>query len=248
MQISFFEEFPTSENLSKLALVKGKKRVFVAAKSFQEFQQKCAIVKKKQSVEWVYWPIVERKEGYWISPFTKRSALLRIFNEIEGKNVRVMVDAELPTTKNPFLYVTQLLNFFRNRKLIREFIRERKDVYTAEYYPTGKVMKAVMTFLGLHFDPRIYGNNIIKMMYHSMHKFDVKEVRTRLREGRAWWGKRFMVGYGTIAMGIEGNEKILSRSQLRSDLKLAAEAEIAEVIIFRLGGLNKKYSKLFNLK
>ena len=151
-----------------------------------------------------------------------------------------MLDLELPTTKNPALYFTQFFNFPRNKKIIKKFIKDYPGkVYLAEYYPEGQKKEKVLEFLGLHFNnPKA---KIIKMFYHSMHNFNEKFFKEKLRLGKKDFGKRFIPAFGTIAVGIQGNEPILSAEQLGNDLRLAKEAKVEEVIIFRLGGLDKKY-------
>ncbi len=239
MIISFFEEFPTKANLNKLKLVSWPTKLYVAAKSIKEFKKIKSSIKNKHVKDVVYWPILEKKEGYWISPFSKRNALLRVLGEI--KDTPVMIDAELPTTKNPWLFITQKANFFRNRKLIRKFVSGSPEVYVAEYYPTGKFKEAIMSFLGLHFDLNKFNSKVIKMVYHSMHNFNRDFITQKIKDGKAEFGKRFIVGYGIIAHGIDGDEQMLSLEQLEEDLKIAKVAGISEVIIFRLGGLNKGY-------
>jgi len=39
MQIEFYEEFPSKENLSKLKLIKFPTKIFIAAKSIKEFKK-----------------------------------------------------------------------------------------------------------------------------------------------------------------------------------------------------------------
>ena len=39
-------------------------------------------------------PVLEKKEGYWFSPFTDRAALLRTINDIGKQRIPVMLDAE----------------------------------------------------------------------------------------------------------------------------------------------------------
>src|SRR3989344_5728570 len=107
MDISFFEEFPTSQNLDKLRVVSWPVKLYVAAKSVQEFKEITSKIKRSTVKEYIYWPILENEEGYWISPFSEQNALLRIFSELKGKDIPVMLDLELPTTKNIFLYVTE---------------------------------------------------------------------------------------------------------------------------------------------
>jgi len=243
MQISFFEEFPTKENLAKLKLVSWPTKLYVAAKSLNEFEVVKSSVKNKKVKEFVYWPILEKKEGYWISPFSKRKALLRILNELMNRKVSVMLDLELPTTKNPSLYLTQFFNFYRNKKLIKKFIKEYKGkIYLAEYYPEGKLKEKILRFFGLHYQNKKV--KVIKMLYHSLHNFNGKFIRKELSRGKEEFGNNYLVALGTIAKGINGNEPLLSTKQLKKDLQLIKELKIKEVLIFRLGGLNKKYVEL----
>lgn len=51
------------------------------------------------------------------------------------------------------------------------------------------------------------------------------------------------IGIGCIAKGIYGNEKILSPEELERDLKILQKSG-KEVVIFRLGGLNKEYVRI----
>jgi len=236
MQISYFEEFPNKDNLHKLSLVKGKTKLYLAAKSMKEFQN----LSKNLKVECIYWPILEKKEGYWISPWSKRSALQRIFSELKGKKVPIMLDLELPTTKNPWLYLTQKLNFWRNKRSIRNFINNYPgQIYLAEYYPEGKWKERIMQFMGLHYsNPKV---RVIKMLYHSLHHFNREFIVREMQRGKAEFGDRYLIALGTISKGIKGNEPLLSTEQLEKDLTLAKQAGIKEVILFRLGGLNREY-------
>ena len=252
MIISFFEEFPSKKNLTKINLITWPTKLYIAAKSLSEFQLIRSELKHsspKNIKDIVYWPILEKKEGYWISPFSKRSALQRIFQELheykntEQKPISVMLDLELPTRHNPKLYLTELLNFYRNKKMIKSFIQTNfNDVYLAEYYPCGKKKEKLLELLGLHYslnDPK--KNNqvkIIKMAYHSLHRFNQEQFSQLLKEGEKEFNNNYLVALGTIAKGIDQNEPILSTKQLETDLKIAQEAGIKEVIIFRLGGLN----------
>ncbi|MFH0752465.1 MAG: hypothetical protein V1914_02600 [archaeon] len=241
MIVSFFEEFPTKRNLDKLKLVTWPTKLYIAAKCLKDFNKIKSNIKNKHVKEIVYWPILEKEEGYWISPFSDRDALLRVFNEAKG--VPVMVDAEVPFRKHPSLLFSQLFNFFKNRNLIMDFVSNNK-VYVAEYYPTGKIKEKVMSFLGLHFYSKRFNNKVIKMVYHSMHGFDKDFITSKLETGKKEFGGNFLVAYGTIAKGILGTEPLLSKEQLKEDLKIAKKVGIKEVVIFRLGGLNKSYAKV----
>ncbi len=238
MLISFFEEFPTKGNLEKLKLVSFPCKVYLASPSLEEFNKIKSSIKNKKVKEVVYWPILKKEEGYWISPFSKRAALLRIFNELKDENVPVMVDAELPTSRNPWLYL-QSFNFFRNKSLIKNFIKDQKNVFTAEYYPQNRVGRFLLESLGLAFE--LDNLKVIKMAYHSMHSFNKLALEGKLKEERVRLKERLLLGLGTIAVGINGTEKLLSLEQLQKDLELAKDVGINEVVIFRLGGLNKGY-------
>lgn len=243
MLISFFEEFPSLENLGKLRLVNWPTKLYLATKSVREFERLRSKLKNKNVEEIIYWPILKKEEGYWISPFSQRKALLRIFQELKEKQIPVMLDLELPTTKNPLLYATQALNFFRNKKLINNFINAYLgDVYLAEYYPEGKRQERILTLLGLHYTTK--KAKIIKMVYHSMHHFNKQFITTELQKGKKEWGDRFLVAYGTMATGVEGWEPNITAAQLEEDLKIAKDVGIKEVVIYRLGGLNKEYLKI----
>ncbi len=245
MQISFFEEFPSERNLSTLKLITWPSKLYIAAEKVQEFKKIVARIKHKNVKEYIYWPILKRREGYWISPFSQQKALSRIFKELEGEDIAVMLDLELPTTRNHLLYLTQAFNFFGNKRLIRRFIQKYPgEVYLAEYYPEGKRSELLLRFLGLHYaHPKV---KVIKMLYHSMHNFDNSFLLQELRRGKEEYKRNFIAALGVIAPGIQGNEKALSPQQLENDLELAKKAGIKEVILFRLGGLNKEYIKILS--
>lgn len=243
MQISFFEEFPTKKNLEKLKLINWPAKLYFAARSLNEFEKIKSKITNKKIKEYIYWPILKKKEGYWVSPFSKRKALLRIFDELKNRRTAVMLDLELPTTKNPFLYLTQLFNFKRNKTLISNFINDYKGIiYLAEYYPEGQRKDKILELLGLHYHNKKL--KIIKMLYHSLHNFKEEFIKEELKRGKADHKNNFLVALGTIAQGINKNERLLPAEQLKKDLRLAKKAGINEVIIFRLGGLDHKYIKI----
>ena len=240
MKISFFEEFPTKENLLKLKLLTWQAKLYLAAKSLDEFNAIKDNIKNRHVREFVYWPILERSEGYWISPFSQTKALRRIFNQLDYQNAPIMLDLELPTTQNPLLYGTQWLHFWRNKRAIQTFLTQYQGKkYLAEYYPKeNKLLK----LMGLHFEGE--DRYIIKMLYHSLHNFSHDFLQRELQQGVQQWGQHFIAAFGTIAPGIHGSEPILSLQQLEHDLQIAEKSGVNEVIIFRLGGLNKDYVRV----
>ena len=82
------------------------------------------------------------------------------------------------------------------------------------------------------------------MLYHSMHNFNEKFIKNEIAYGVKKYKERYLVAYGTIAQGINRDERLLSSEQLDKDLKVAKECDVREVIIYRLAGLNKIYLKI----
>ncbi|MFH1455348.1 MAG: hypothetical protein ABIF40_00165 [archaeon] len=243
MIISFFEEFPTKKNLDKIKFVKFPTKLYVAAKSLKEFCEIKKQIKSKYIKEVIYWPILKNGEGYWLSPWTKRKALKRTINDV--RNMNVLWDAELPRKKRRLL--TEMHNFFRNKKDIQNFFKShKKDVYVAEYLIVDGIMKNFMGFFGLNFDPKKYNNKIVKMVYSSMHDFGEQIIKYEFEKGVKDYGDSFLVALGTTAVGKLGTEPKIKPSLLKRDLKLAKNNGVKEVIIFRLGGLNKKYLDVFS--
>lgn len=252
MKISFYEEFPTKESLDKIILINFPTKLIVAAKSLEEFNStKNRIIgyKNDNIKEVIYWPILDKKEGYWFSAFAKNSALKRIINELrQNKNpLTIMWDAELPIT--PSLIFTQILNYFKNRKIILDFFKNAEKykikIMTSEYPLESKFLRNLLFSLFLiSFDTKKYKNKKIAMLYTSFLKNhpDIESFLERqISIGKKAFGNDFMVALGTIAAGISGNEPILKPEELDRDLRVAKNKGINDVVIFRLGGLNKIY-------
>ncbi|MBI5389856.1 hypothetical protein HZB02_00015 [Candidatus Woesearchaeota archaeon] len=242
MIISFFEEFPTAENLQKFKLVSWPTKLYLAAHSVPEFEQICSSIPRTRVVETIYWPILKKEEGYWISPFSDRAALHYLFHELDDFDGKVMLDLELPISKHPLLLLTQLPHFRSNKRFIASYLNRHPATYLAEYFPEGRWKEFLLSSLGLHFSPQRHGCNIVKMIYQSMHVFPRSFVQDELKRGVTLHGKNFLVAFGTIATGILGNEPLLSLQQLEEDLSIAQSVGVHEVVIFRLGGLNQQYA------
>jgi hypothetical protein len=224
MKISFFEEFPSKNNLSKLKLIKFPTKVYVATRSFDEFKNIGKEIKKiNKKAKAVYWPVLRRKEGYWISPFSDTDALRRIFSETP-RDQEVMLDLEMPLKRT--LILKNLLSFFRNKKIIRSFIKSHQ-IYLCEH----AFNKKCLGIAGLSYN--IPENRRIKMIYTSMSNFMINILkRTNAK----------IIGIGCIATGIWGNEPIMDEKEFERDLRILKNKNIDEVIIFRLGGLDKNLS------
>ena len=258
MKISFYEEFPIQENLGKIELIDFPTKIIVAAKSLPEFYSIKDSVKKyknKNIKEIIYWPIIKKEEGYWFSAFTKNSALKRIINELKQnkKPLRIMWDAELPFYKSQTLpYLLNYIDYFKNRKIILDFFRNASKynikILTSEYpIQSGFLRNFLFEIFLISFDPRVYKNKKIAMLYTSLlrnHPYVEKFLENQIHIGKKYFGEDFIVALGVIAKGINANEPVLRAKELERDLKIVKNMGLDEVIIYRLSGLNKEYVKV----
>src|SRR3989344_2633334 len=163
MKIYFFEEFPNASNLSKLELIDFPTKLFLADYSIEGYKQYERELKKKYKnlEEVIWWPVVNVNEGYWLSPWTKRGALIRVISKLKDKKTPILWDAEFP--KNRKLILTESFRHFKNKKIIKSFLTKYKgNVYTAEYFAENKFFKSVLFSICLSFDPKTYNNKVVK--------------------------------------------------------------------------------------
>ncbi|MBS3174963.1 hypothetical protein J4440_03730 [Candidatus Woesearchaeota archaeon] len=247
MEIYFFEEFPNGKSLSKLELIKFNTKIFLADYSIEGFKlyEKQIKSKYKNVKELIYWPVLNINEGYWFSPFAKRKALLRNFHNLLKEKISILWDAELPRKRK--LLITQLPFFLKNKRLIKSFFKNYKgQIYTAEYFIETRFTKFLFSLFGLQFDPNIYDNYVIKMVYTSVRNYPEFFLKEEISSLKSKYNDRLIVGLGCLDTGINGNESLLSVEQLERDLLLCKELGIKKVVLFRLSGLNKEYLKIIN--
>jgi len=236
MQIDFYEEFPTKENLEKLKLVKFPIRLFVAARSINEFKKLEKEIKRiKKDVTVAYWPIIP--DSYYISAFSKTEELVSLFKELNNIKNQILIDLEIPLKKHFFL---KILNVRKNKKIISEFLEKNKDRITAPTQPF--LSERIRKFFGTDYDISYEKN---PMYYSSMNQERMNKIIKRILLGVKNKGN-YSIGLGTIAVGILGNEPNLSPENLEKDLEFVKRSGFKKVIIFRLGGLNKNYIKVIN--
>lgn len=248
MLISFYEEFPTRENLQKLRLCAFPTKLYLAARSLEGFKRVKAeaLAIKEDLQDVIYWPVLQKREGYWLSPWSERTALLRVIEEIEREgNLGIMWDAEVPRGS---LYPR--MDFVANYRLIRRFFKTAPQkgirIFASELY-LGRWAEGLLKMAELSFDPRTYDNWKILMLYSSIFgdkwgsvsQFIIRVGNMGVRR----YGERFILALGVIATGVGGNEPLLSPEELRRDLQSACSSGIREAIVFRLGGLDTAYLK-----
>jgi len=235
MKIEFYEEFPSKENLKKLKQIKFPTKIFIAAKSIQEFQKYEKIAKSyKKNLEVAYWPIV--KNSYWISPFTNRKDLIELFRELETIKNNLLIDLELPLARNWKLYFNNFFSFRKNKRIIKYFLeKNKKRIMTAEYI-RGAYSKGAK-FLGLDYPIKTEKS---LMCYTSMMK-SKEEIFSKRKISQIKNKKDYSISLGTIAKGILGNEPMLSPKNLEKDLQFVKKCGFKKVVIFRLEGITKEH-------
>ncbi|MCF7865402.1 MAG: hypothetical protein K9M11_02765 [Candidatus Pacebacteria bacterium] len=250
MKINFFEEYPTEENMAKLDLVDWEATILVAAPSLKEFESIRTTYRQKYShITFGWWPTIPG--SYWVSCFANPSDLDRLFSEITSKvqeeTLPLLIDLELPIKKS--LYAINFLNMHKNKKKINSFFNSAPDfnlkIYTAEYPTPNNLFLRLWRFFGI--SPLFSFKHTKLVMYYS--SMGIKSLGKSIWSKVSQFEKKFAsmnqsrvgFGLGTIAIGVLGDEPILSPEDLYKDLCWAQESGIKEVFVFRLGGLNESY-------
>lgn len=229
MIINFFEEFPTKGNLDKIKLIDFPSKLYIATNSVEELNKIKKQIKSKHIKEIIWWPILTEKEGYYFSPFSSKKAMDRILKE--AKNQKVMIDLEMPIKKIEIL--TKFHKIITNRKILNKIL-ENQNIIICEHIWDNLLMK----ILGLNY-PR---NNKIKMLYTSQLKLPRKTIENLVKKLSKKYSN-VKIGLGLIAHGVEKIKKpLLTPEKLKRDLELCKKYNIKEIIIFRLGGLNRTYT------
>ena len=248
--VSFFEEFPTETTLDKIAQIDFDTRIYVAARNLSEFQDYEEAYKSRNGHirEVVYWPILGREEGYWISPQSDQEALKRIFEEVKERDdktkLEVLLDLE-PSLQRSRLF--SFRNFRQNKEYVTDFVITAED-YNVSISTVEKsyIPDWVLEPLGLSFAPEEYGNKKIKMYYSSYRRRVLPDsIVDKLyeRKVKQYTKKKIHLGLGLIAPGIYDERHRTTPENLRREIEIASKHSIEEVIIFRLDGLNDDYLK-----
>lgn len=241
MEIGFFEEYPTEENLSKLKIISFPTSLYFACPNIDSFLKlKNKINKRYKNIKKIiYWPTPGSNEGYWISAFSQTKAIKRILKEIENTKeyFPVLWDAELPVL-NKKLFFTEIFNVILNRRLIQHALRcqvGNHPLIVAEI-PRCGIQKTVSEMVATSFPFTNYHR--LDMLYGS------KISQSTLRENKNKY-QDYSVGLGLIAPGVDGKiTSIISPEQLLANLQTIKSEEIKEAVIYRLGGLNSKYLEI----
>ena len=243
MRFTLYEEYPTEENLARLSHIDFPVNLALAANSIDEFSE--LREKVNGSVNKThYWPLLTREEGYWPNPFAKKEALERIINEINDHKdeLKVVWDAELGFQRK--------FNFFYNRQLIQDFLKNRNKNISVV---TVEAPALAFEFLGLGFNSHEYNTEKNIMLYTSMRRYLKHEIppsvseaffRRRVRKNLERYGDKFSVSIGCLATGKLGNEPILTLDEFAHDIDVLKQESVENVYVFRLEGVTKEHSRI----
>ena len=247
MLVNFFEEYPTFKNLEKARLIDFPSKIYLGAPNIKKYYEHSKNLKRiNNDLKTAYWPIPQR--SLYIAPFSYAHDIESFISEIKRneEELEVLIDLELPLTRKKLL-ITNAASFKKNKELIEGIFLNQKEynirISTAEYPPTSSAEQAILTMLGLSYDLSKYEHNRIIMLYSSFDKiriFNKLKKKHAAKQARKY-GEKFQVGLGTIATGILGNEPILTPKELREDLSFLTNNGINTTVIYRLGGLTRKY-------
>jgi hypothetical protein len=248
LSVTFIEEFANRKNLNKLNLIKKRTRVQIAARSLSEFYKLRNYIKKiKKDVEFVYWPLLSISEGYWFSPFADYKAIRRIFSELENRKEKgkiwIRLDLEFPRSR--LINISRnFIHSFKNKRIITEFVVNAKKnnigIITAEY---AYAPESLLEILGLAYNTKTYGNHKLKMMFKKPigKRFFLKLLKRKIRRYIQKYRDNLIIETGLTARGVSPFEWIATPEEIKSYIEIAREEGVKQVLIFRLGGLNKDY-------
>ncbi len=147
-----------------------------------------------------------------------------------------MIDLELPINKS--MIIKNLFKLRKNKILIRKFLEKNKDRITTAQFPEA-IISRFLKLIGLDYNIKTEKS---LMWYSSMNSKKmnnyVKNILKKIKNKQA-----YSISLGTIASGISGKEPVLSPENLEKDLEFVKKIGFNKVVVFRLGGLNKKYIK-----
>ena len=250
LEINFFEEFPTEENIDKLQYVTIETKIYLAAYNLEEFMfwQEYIQDKYPQVTEVIYWPILNKEDGYWISPWTKQHALINLFDSLNNHNkpISIMLDIEFPKKKS--LILTESPKIDENYQLIKKFLEESpNNNISVKLIEMSHLDTKMLQNIGMSFSKKEYDIEIIQMYYTSFLRHFLPSFITDslfIIKAHQAATQNNILGIGLIATGIYGNEPTYTKEILEKELDIVEDEGVQEVIIFRLGGIDEKYTYL----
>lgn len=223
MRISFFEESPNKTDFQKLQLLDFNPSLYVASPCYEEFKE---IKRSLPNYEVIWWMTLPRFVGYWISPFTPKNHIIKLFKDIKKTEDKAMLDIEYPLLA-PWLFLTQIIRFQDNKESLCQLISELGEKIILCENAGNNLCDTKCGKIWMCYTSLIVGTSNRKR----------KVLSWFCEEGVTRWGKNFKIGLGCIGKGILGIEPQLQVGELKRDLNIAFKSNVEEVIIYRLEGV-----------
>ena len=249
INISFFEEFPDETTFGTVSMIDFDTRIYIAARNLSEFYNLENKLKYKNEhiEEVIYWPVLSKEEGYWISPWSDSEALSRVFENVLNRSSNhqlvLLLDLEPPLKRSRLL---NFEDFKHNKEVITNFVKSAKS-YNISVITVEKsyIPDSVLEVFALSFNPKIYGNKRAKMYYSSFRRRFLPEfIVDYLFERKVMQYSKdgTIIGIGLIASGVHNESYLNSPVVLQKELAIASEHSLSETIVFSLDGLYGSYA------
>lgn len=223
MKISFFEEFPDNINFEQLNKLTFNPSLYIASPTKEKIIK---LKKKLPEYHIVWWVVLPKHAGYWVSSFTSSQWIYKMKREFKKYNDDVMLDIEKPVL-SPWLFLTQLKNKNRNRERLCNLIHENKEKIIICEVPKKSLCDVNCRRIWMFYTSLKAGSLDSKM----------EKLKKVCKKGMDKFNKKFKIGIGCAGHGMFKVESQLSIQELKLNLKTASETGIKESIIFRLGGV-----------
>lgn len=225
MEISFFEDKGDDKTLDKLSLLNFRTKLYLVVPSYNNFNKDSKKFKNKFIKNILYWPTLKIKGCYWISPFSNKSKLIKVFEQ--NLNSSLLDKVELNKAK--LIYLKNMYEMFKSKRKFKEFVDDNKN-YIIGRHAEGAIKNDLLDFFGLNFNPLRYNDIIINSLANSLNKkqsFIKREVQFLSK----WHKDKYLL----YINGIKNLDK---------DLKVAKKLKAEEVIIYKFGLLKKEHLRI----
>lgn len=238
LEVHLCEEAPTADNLKQASLVSFPATVFLAAPDRAAFERAGDLLREANP---------DLRPGWWVQP--PRSLMVSAFSdadELEAARTDllampagqpVLLDLEVPFWDRKRL-VHRPSDLRRTADAFAALVataERRHELWTAEWPPPGIDWPRSLRLTVPSARERAY------MLYSTMMPGWWQHLLA-LRLERRFRSEPGVVGVGTLAPGIAGDEPVLTPDQLRRDLRQALEMGARGVIVYRLAGLTPDHA------
>ncbi|MBS3095431.1 hypothetical protein J4231_02010, partial [Candidatus Woesearchaeota archaeon] len=240
MKIIFWCEFPEQVDFNKLnSLIKFKTEIYFAANSIKEFKRIRKKIKNR-NIKAGVWPVLEKKDGYWLSGFVARDKIDKL-NEFDG--LRVKIDVEPPIYKGKHSLLKDIAWFARY-----SIIRGKNNDYLREKILNLRIKPIMSGFLLPYFIRKRYGDLHASgtKNYICYTTFFPRAIRPLARlfysmAIRRMERKRTFYGIGLTNNGIFENESAYENiNEFKKDIEMMVKAGANNLCVYSIEGILKR--------